>query len=150
MRSKGKRAASTITGTSTTSAIEDQVSAREPHSVSEVLTLNVGGSLFQTFRSTIERFPRSLLAKLIEHDRYSYALNPRDGSRMFFVDRDPRFFHIILDFYRMDLKTEHLLFYPHNLVVSGLRQDLEYFGLLQEVVVEDIVEDARLRGYNIV
>ena len=56
--------------------------------------INVGGRKFQTWESTLRKYPDTLLG-CNEKDKY---FDPK--SREFFFDRDPGFFRHILNFYR--------------------------------------------------
>ena len=57
--------------------------------------INVGGTEFQTFHSTLQKFPNSLLAKAID-SRENY-----DGKRQcYFFDRSPDNFNKILEAFR--------------------------------------------------
>ena len=65
-----------------------------PAPPSNRVVFNVGGRLFETYRSTIMRGPQTLLANLIQGPQNADA----DGS--YFVDRDPDFFKYVLNWYR--------------------------------------------------
>lgn len=51
--------------------------------------LGVGGKMFVTSRITLRNYPKTLLFKLVDI---------RDSFIVYFVDRDPEFFNIILHF----------------------------------------------------
>lgn len=61
--------------------------------------LDVGGKLFVTSRTTLGNYPKSLLFKLVD-DPTVQPCYIRDSLNVYFVDRDPEFFNIILNFYR--------------------------------------------------
>jgi hypothetical protein len=53
-----------------------------------ILEIDVGGKIFRTYKSTIDKFPNSKLSKLTH-----------EGQKLFF-DRDPRLFKTIIKYYR--------------------------------------------------
>ena len=57
------------------------------------VTLNVGGQVFNTSLTTMNKDPNSLLAKIALHD---FA----DGLRSAFIDRDGTWFRHILNYLR--------------------------------------------------
>lgn len=58
--------------------------------------LGVGGKMFVTSRITLMNYPKTLLFKLVDI---------RDSLIVYFVDRDPEFFFIILHFYRVGVRN---------------------------------------------
>lgn len=58
--------------------------------------LGVGGKMFVTSRITLMNYPKTLLFKLVDI---------RDSLIVYFVDRDPEFFNIILHFYRVGVRN---------------------------------------------
>lgn len=58
--------------------------------------LGVGGKMFVTSRITLMNYPKTLLFKLVDI---------RDSLIVYFVDRDPEFFYIILHFYRVGVRN---------------------------------------------
>lgn len=61
----------------------------------QLLTINVSGIRFQTWQSTLQRFPDSLLGSA-DSMREFYD----DKRREYFLDRDPYLFKFVLNFYR--------------------------------------------------
>lgn len=59
----------------------------------ERIILNIGGRKFETSQSTLLS-QDSLLSKLIQKDP------PKDDSKVYFIDRNPRSFDFVLDFFR--------------------------------------------------
>ena len=59
----------------------------------ERIILNIGGRKFETSQSTLLS-QDSLLSKLIQKDP------PKDDSKVYFIDRNPRYFDFVLDFLR--------------------------------------------------
>nr|XP_006121422.1 potassium channel regulatory protein isoform X1 [Pelodiscus sinensis] len=62
----------------------------------EVATLNVGGLKFTTRASTLQKFPESRLARMLNGNDHEFRL----VNGQFFVDRDGTLFNYILDFLR--------------------------------------------------
>ena len=62
---------------------------------SSVLSLNVGGRLFTTYKATLLQYPDSMLAAMLDG---SYTACQVSGS--VFIDRDPELFDYVLDFLR--------------------------------------------------
>ena len=87
--------------------------------VEEWLSINVGGSMFLTKRSTLQQHPNSLLAELNEDCPFYH---PPSGQYLF--DRNPDIFQYILDYYRTDQ-----LHFPHNLCGPTIKKELEYWGI---------------------
>ncbi|CAM4364523.1 potassium channel regulatory protein isoform X2 [Caretta caretta] len=69
---------------------------RDNMSNQEVAILNVGGSKFTTWASTLRRFPESRLARMLNSNDHEFRL----VNGQFFVDRDGTLFNYILDFLR--------------------------------------------------
>lgn len=61
-----------------------------------MLTLNVGGSPFCTLRETLLREPSSRIALLVR----GILPASRDACGNMFIDRDPRYFQVILNYLR--------------------------------------------------
>jgi hypothetical protein len=65
--------------------------------MSDRVRFNVGGRIVETARSTILKYPESVLAKHIG------PLGKPDRDGTYFIDRDPEAFRAILNFYRTNL-----------------------------------------------
>jgi BTB/POZ domain len=63
-----------------------------------VLTFNVGGTLYRTHRSTITKFPNTLLARVITGD-CGISLKT-DSTGQYFIDRSPVEFDQLMAYYR--------------------------------------------------
>ena len=83
-----------------------------------VVLLNVGGRVFATSRSTLEKYPESLLAKLIS-DNPPEDLCYLDG--VIFLDRNPDCFASVLQWMRYEELPE--------LVTVSLVKDAAFYGL---------------------
>ena len=83
------------------------------------ISFNVGGSVYQVSCNTLQRYPESMLAKLV-----SEVWKPQEPSAPIFIDRDGSRFQFVLDFLR-DGKV-HL---PASVSAEALRADFAYYGL---------------------
>ncbi|RIB16824.1 BTB/POZ protein [Gigaspora rosea] len=64
----------------------------------ERVILNVGGIKYETYRSTLTQYPKTLLGAMFQ-ERNDAMLHPTNGNEYFF-DRNGRAFHYIMEFYR--------------------------------------------------
>merc|ERR1739848_455832 len=62
-------------------------------SAESIVSLNVGGTIFQTRPSTMLKYPDSKLARMYNEGQKIKNLN-------FFIDEDPEYFRIVLNFLR--------------------------------------------------
>lgn len=83
------------------------------------LKLNVGGTIFTTSLFTINQIPNSLLSRLINTGRI-------DIKEEIFIDRSPRVFSQILDFYRYS-KIEYGNLTKEERIL--LKNDAEYYNI---------------------
>eukprot|EP01111_Echinosteliopsis_oligospora_P009754 TRINITY_DN2919_c0_g1_i1.p1 TRINITY_DN2919_c0_g1~~TRINITY_DN2919_c0_g1_i1.p1 ORF type:complete len:313 (-),score=81.41 TRINITY_DN2919_c0_g1_i1:12-950(-) len=67
---------------------------------SERVVLNVGGRIFETYVQTLMKLPDSLLGVMFS-DRNRKMRKPDPGG-VYFFDRNPSIFEVILEFYRTD------------------------------------------------
>ena len=99
--------------------------------------INVGGRKFQTWESTLRRFPNTLLG-CNEKDNYF------DGvTREYFFDRDPGFFRHILNFYRkgrLHFSAEQCDL-PYEEELSFYRIDSDYIAPCCRAEFETIVQN---------
>jgi len=86
----------------------------------DTVKFNVGGTVFEVARSTIQTFPHALLAKMIDGPFQS----GKDGGGAYFVDRNPQMFNIILDVHR-DNKVYESPMVTSDQVVA----ELQFYGL---------------------
>jgi hypothetical protein len=61
------------------------------------IKLNVGGRLFTTTRSTLTKYPYSMLGRMFDDTRWASAID-QDGS--YLIDHDPNQFDAILNYLR--------------------------------------------------
>lgn len=85
----------------------------------DTVTINVGGTRFETARATLARHPDTRLSAL---DETSSEYGPK--RREFYFDRDPALFLHILNFYRFGD-----LHFPRDLCGPTIRRELDFWGI---------------------
>lgn len=80
--------------------------------------INVSGTIFETWQSTLDKFPLTLLGS--SEREYFY----NELTQEYFFDRDPRVFRYILNYYRTGR-----LHFPRNECVSIYEDELNFFGI---------------------
>lgn len=88
--------------------------------------LNIGGKLFTTHSSTLQRIPESRLAKISRDDP---NFDPHTGQ--YFFDRSSVAFQQILDGYR----TGHIHI-SHCMCGPFIKQELDFWGLDESFIAE--------------
>lgn len=88
----------------------------------DIVKLNVGGRVHQTTISTINKFPDTLLGKLLDKSNESIAKKDQDGC--FFFDRNPDLFSFVLDFYR----TGEIV-YPTYVTKDDFLNEVKFWGI---------------------
>ncbi|XP_067653644.1 potassium voltage-gated channel protein Shaw-like [Haliotis asinina] len=99
----------------------------------ETILFNVGGSQFETYRSTLNRLPFSPLA-----DEDFLKKHYREDRKEYFFDRDPDVFKAILNY----LRTGELHL-PAWLCGASIKNELAFWG-----VEEDEIEECCWTNYN--
>merc|ERR1712117_724967 len=90
----------------------------------QVITLNVGGTLFTTTITTLTKYPNSLLAAMFEPDsECPPARKDKEGN--FFIDGEPKPFEMILRFLRRGKLTEDI----DGCTLEQLELEADYYGL---------------------
>ena len=102
--------------------------------------LNVGGQVFETSKPTLLAEPGSMFYALI----HSGAFVPDAQTGDFFIDRDPKFFGVLLHYLRDNRRDGHLNLDMDDLSPAGkemLRSDVEYYQLesLMNIFEEELV-----------
>lgn len=90
----------------------------------EVVELNVGGTIFQTFRSTLVKFPDSMIAAMFS-GRHPLA---RDKEGRPFLDRNPELFVYVLEYLRTNIYPEALL---TEAQLPFFEHEISYFNLVK-------------------
>ena len=92
----------------------------------QVVDLNVGGTRYSTSRSTLTKYPESMLGVMFSGRHDLETMKCSDGSS--FIDRDGARFKYILDYLRDGEKV--VKSFPKSAdVVLGLFHDAEYYQL---------------------
>ncbi|XP_032894192.1 potassium voltage-gated channel subfamily D member 2 [Amblyraja radiata] len=99
-----------------------------------LVILNVSGRRFQTWRSTLERYPDTLLGSSEKDFFYN------DEISEYFFDRDPDIFRNILNFYRTGK-----LHYPRHECISAYDEELAFFGIIPEIIGDCCYEEYKDR-----
>lgn len=102
--------------------------SEEKENLNERVVLNVGGTRFETYATTLASYPDSLLGAMFSsRNRHMRRF---DANGEFFFDRDPEAFRVVLNFYR----TGKVLPNP-GISQELLEEEFEYFQI--PVKVED-------------
>lgn len=96
-----------------------EMKSEDRFDLNELVRLNVGGTLFITSRTSLERIPGTRLSNLSEDDR-----NYNPATHEWFFDRNPMFFNNILDYFRSDD-----LHFPHNYCGPSIKKELVYWKI---------------------
>ncbi|TPP58971.1 potassium voltage-gated channel protein Shal [Fasciola gigantica] len=94
------------------------------------IIINVSGRRFETWRSTLEKFPDTLLGS--DEKEYFREIN----SDEYFFDRDPELFRFIIAYYRSG--KLHL---PKDTCVTAYHEELLYFGIMPEIMGDCCYEE---------
>ena len=86
----------------------------------QLITFNVGGKLFATHKSTVIKYPDTLLGKFLSHPETMKM----DVTGSYFWDRNSDLFNYILDFYRTGK-----IVYPKFISKKDFHAELEYWGI---------------------
>jgi len=99
----------------------------------EIVTINVGGHTFTTFRSSLLRFSNSILARMIKGQ--IPLRKDKDGN--LFLDRDPNIFKYILEF----LRSSKLVLNDETMgtILPQLMMEAEYF------MIDPLIDQLRFR-----
>jgi potassium voltage-gated channel Shal-related subfamily D protein len=100
----------------------------------EKIIINVSGRRFECWRSTLEKYPESLLGSNEKEFFYD------EDTHEYFFDRDPDVFRVILNFYRTGK-----LHYPKHECIAAYDEELAFFGILPDIIGDCCYEDYRDR-----
>ena len=92
--------------------------------LSPILNIDVGGKAFRVMRSTIMKYPESTLARVISGKDTD---NMIISNNVFFFDRNPDYFSVVLDFMRSGK-----LYTPPNLCEEQLADEMEFWRIGQK------------------
>ncbi len=93
----------------------------------EIIELNVGGEVFITTRKTLNRYPESTLAVMINSNINTLKV---DGA--YFVDMEPDLFQLVIAHYRNYGDIEHLIDESDN--IQRIKKYFDYFGLDNSII----------------
>ncbi|XP_060766837.1 potassium voltage-gated channel subfamily D member 3-like [Neoarius graeffei] len=100
----------------------------------ELIILNVSGRRFQTWRTTLDRYPDTLLGSTEKEFFYN------EETKEYFFDRDPDAFRSVLNFYRTGK-----LHYPRHECISAYDEELAFFGIIPEIIGDCCYEEYKDR-----
>ncbi|XP_015197847.1 A-type voltage-gated potassium channel KCND3 isoform X2 [Lepisosteus oculatus] len=100
----------------------------------ELIVLNVSGRRFQTWRTTLDRYPDTLLGSSEKEFFYN------EEAKEYFFDRDPDVFRSVLNFYRTGK-----LHYPRYECISSYDEELAFFGIIPEIIGDCCYEEYKDR-----
>ena len=89
----------------------------------EVISLNVGGTIFATSVATLTQYPNSMLGAMFDPESERPPAR-KDGQGNYFIDRDPEPFKVVLSFLRTARLTN-----PCGCTLEQLECEADYFGL---------------------
>jgi potassium voltage-gated channel Shal-related subfamily D member 2 len=98
------------------------------------LTINISGQRFECWRSTLEKYPQTLLGSAEREFFYDEETNE------YFLERDPDLFRHILSFYRTGR-----LHYPKSECLNAYDEELSFFGILTDLMGDCCYEEYRDR-----
>lgn len=98
-----------------------------------IITIDVGGQLFETDIRTLTKYPDTMVAKMFEHSEEGITpmLKKEDGN--YFLDADPIYFREILNFLRFGKLTLHK---EEPCAWEGVLQLANYLGLYDHIMNE--------------
>ena len=89
------------------------------------VTINVSGERYQTFKETLEKFPKTLLGDAVRRRQYF-----EEDDNEYFFDRDRHAFAAIIHFYQ----SEGQMYCPLNVPVHVLVGEIKFFELGQDAL----------------
>jgi len=97
--------------------------------VDEKLSINISGHKFECWRSSLEKYPNTLLGSVEKDFFYD------DETNEYFLDRDPEMFRHILNFYRTGR-----LHFPKEECIIAYEEELAFFGIESELMADCCIE----------
>ena len=93
--------------------------------MNEWITLNVGGQIFMTSRSTLVlREPSCMLSRMFSGSEEGMMPSIRDNTGAYLIDRSPKYFDPILNY----LRTGNLIIDP-SISPEGVLEEARYYGI---------------------
>lgn len=121
--------------------IEKMDNEKELQKKSEIIDLNVGGKKFSTYRSTLMKYKNSVFGAMFS-GRHEIQ---KDKEGNYFIDRDPKKFGIILDFFRNQIINEKI-WEKHSII-----EELSYYGI--EIDLKKEIDDPQyqiIQNWNVI
>ena len=103
-------------------------------SENRLININISGCKFQMWKHSLDRFPHTLLGS----GEKEFFYNQKEDE--YFFDRDPEVFRHILAFYRTGK-----MHFPRTECISVIDNELDFFGILPEMIADCCYEDYRDR-----
>lgn len=100
----------------------------------EKIIINISGNRFECWRSTLEKYPQTLLGSVEKEFFYD------EETSEYFLDRDPELFRHILNFYRTGR-----LHFPKNECLAAYDEELAFFGIIPDLMGDCCYEEYRDR-----
>lgn len=100
----------------------------------EKMQINISGRKFETWRTTLEKYPETLLGSNEKEFFFD------EETKEYFFDRDPELFRHILNYYRTGK-----LHYPKHECISAYDEELSFFGIMPDIIGDCCYEDYRDR-----
>lgn len=94
----------------------------------EWVKLNVGGTVFQTTKTTLSRDPNSFLYRLVQED--SDLISEQDDTGAFLIDRDATYFSPILNYLR-----HGKLVINKGLAEEGVLEEAEFYNIAELITM---------------
>ena len=88
----------------------------------DIITIDCGGQLFRTFLRTLQRMPKTRMAKFAAPD------GPLSETKFLFLDRNPTAFAAILEFHRSDRLEK-----PAGMSDSMWMEELHFYNINQDL-----------------
>lgn len=104
--------------------MDPQLAVLQEMSENRVL-LNVGGTRFETSKPTLQRFPKSILGKMVKEDS---PFKP-ESSHMYFIYRDPSHFKLILNYMRNNVCFTKVLLPKDRRYLEEILLEARYYRL---------------------
>ncbi|CAC5370282.1 unnamed protein product [Mytilus coruscus] len=93
----------------------------------KLITLDIGGTIFKTYRSKLIKYPNSKLGSLTTASEHYLP-----SSKEYFFDRNPELFNVVLDYYRYDRQQLHI---PNYTCGAVLLQEFDFWVFMIMVVL---------------
>ncbi|KAJ2940577.1 hypothetical protein O0L34_g6517 [Tuta absoluta] len=146
------------------------------NTVSDWITLNIGGKHFTTSRATLlAKEPLSMLARMFANDKNVYLMNPSatDDKGAYLIDRSPEYFEPILNYLRhgeviLDKHVnprgvlEEAVFYGIDSMIpylqqlieeckrsTGNKQSLSRMDVVRSIITTSTMSELRFQGVNL-